>query len=251
MKEIWKDIEGYEGYYQVSNIGRIKSLSREKIMPNGTLCFTKERILNLNKNINGYMSISLYKNNKRETFRIHRLVAIAFIQNPNNLPDVNHKDENKENNCVDNLEWCDKTYNNNYGTKKQRQIDTRSKNVYQYTLDGVLIKKWKSVKEASECGYDYNCIYKCVTNKNNIHKNSYWSYEFLEKEYIINKLSKQLNKRKIIQYNKNSEFIKIWNCVDDIKNELGYDKSCINECLNGKRKYFHNFIFKKYNDVFK
>ena len=201
MKEIWKDIEEYEGYYQVSNLGRIKSLSREKIMPNGTLCFTKERILSLNKNRNGYMSVSLYKNNKRETFRIHRLVAIAFIPNPNNLTDVNHKDENKENNCVDNLEWCDKSYNNRYGTKIERQSDTRSYPIYQYDLKGNLVKEWISTSRASkEGGFNYNCIKLCLYGKNKTHKGYFWSREKHENGYFKDKLDTIKNKTCILKY---------------------------------------------------
>ena len=249
MIEIWKSIEGYEGIYEISSLGRVKSLSREKIMPNGTICFTKEKILKQNRNINGYISISLYKNNKCHAFRIHRLVAKAFIENPNKFSEVNHKDENKENNKYINLEWCDKTYNNNYGTKKQRQIDTRSKTIYQYDINGYLIREWNNISEASNKGYSRECIYKCAIGSNIIHKDSFWSYEKHNKEYFIEKLNKKLNKRKIIQYDLDGNFIKIWESVNQIHNELGYDKSCISECLNNKRKYTHNSIFKKFNDI--
>ena len=109
MQEVWKDIEGYEGLYQVSNLGRVKSLkgSHEKY---------KEKILKPRKNSNGYLRVGLC----RKDFYIHRLVAQAFIPNPNNYLEVNHKDETRDNNRVDNLEWCNKTYNMNYGTIKER-----------------------------------------------------------------------------------------------------------------------------------
>lgn len=114
MEEIWKDIEGYEGLYQVSNFGRVKSLGRFK--KNNQI---KEKILKPRINSSGYKQVSLY-NKFQKTYSVHRLVAKAFIPNPDNLPQVNHKDENKLNNHVNNLEWCNSKYNNNYGTHNKR-----------------------------------------------------------------------------------------------------------------------------------
>ena len=115
--EIWKDIEGYEGLYQVSNLGRVKSLKVSKIK--------SERIRKSYQQSSGYISIVLCKNGKVTNHKIHRLVANAFIDNPDNLPEINHKDENKANNCVDNLEWCDSSYNKNYGTRTEKFIRSR------------------------------------------------------------------------------------------------------------------------------
>lgn len=118
--EIWKDIEGYEGLYQISNMGRVKSLAKQ------TLCghrkeqtiFRNEKFLSLRCNKKGYLQVGLSKNGIRKQFTVHRLVAQTFIPNPNNLPQVNHKDENKTNNCIENLEWCTAEYNCNYGNHK-------------------------------------------------------------------------------------------------------------------------------------
>ena len=119
MKEIWKDIKGYEQLYQISNFGRVRSLN--KTLKNRFSFFKRNGIiLNPLKLTKGYLGVRLYHQSKGETKRIHRLVAEAFIPNPDNLPCVNHKDENKENNCVDNLEWCSIEYNNNYGTRNER-----------------------------------------------------------------------------------------------------------------------------------
>ena len=115
--EIWKDIEGYEGLYQVSNLGRVKSLKVSKIK--------SERIRKSYQQSSGYISIVLCKNGKVTNHKIHRLVANAFIDNPDNLPEINHKDEDKTNNCVDNLEWCDSSYNKNYGTRTEKFIRSR------------------------------------------------------------------------------------------------------------------------------
>lgn len=131
--EIWKDIPNYEGYYQVSNYGRVKSLPRWIIYSDGRKYFYDGVLLKQKHDHGGYCGVELTINSNLETFKVHRLVAQMFIPNPNNLPEVNHKDENKDNNCVDNLEWCDNYYNNHYGTRLERindiMIKTRGKPV--------------------------------------------------------------------------------------------------------------------------
>lgn len=120
MNEIWKDIEGYEGYYQVSNTGRVKTLNRVVTQKNGTKKKLKERILKPAKCTNGYLRITLCTNSHAIGFLIHRLVAKAFIHNPNNQPEVNHIDENIENNHVENLEWVTSQQNSRHGTNIER-----------------------------------------------------------------------------------------------------------------------------------
>lgn len=144
MEEIWKDIAGYEGMYQISNLGRVKSLSRETKNQYGN----KDKILKTTNLSNGYVKIGLFKNRKQTYYFIHRLVAQAFIPNPNNYPIVNHKDEKPSNNNANNLEWCTYEYNNNYGTRSLRSSITKQKKIIQYDLDGNFIKIWDSQKEA-------------------------------------------------------------------------------------------------------
>ena len=116
--EIWKDIKGYEGLYQVSNKGRIKSLNYRRTGKEGILKGVPTKY--------GYLMVTLYKKGEKpEHFSVHRLVAEAFIPNHDNLPEVNHIDENKENNHVKNLEWCDRKYNMNYGTRNERASVSR------------------------------------------------------------------------------------------------------------------------------
>ena len=109
--EIYKDIQGYEGLYKISNKGNVKSLGNDRTR--------KERILKPTKNHKGYLQVCLCKQGKIKRFLVHRLVASAFIENPNNYPQVNHKDEDKTNNNVTNLEWCTNEYNINYSQSKQ------------------------------------------------------------------------------------------------------------------------------------
>lgn len=139
MPEIWRDIKDYEGLYQISNLGRVRSLDRF-IKQALQYRLLKGRVKPCNKNPNGYLKINLCKNGNSKTFLVHRLVAQAFLPNPNNLPEVNHKDENKENNYVDNLEWCTSRYNNGY---------SHGKPVLQYTLDGQFVAEYPSAAEAS------------------------------------------------------------------------------------------------------
>ena len=189
--EIWLQVVGYEGLYEVSNLGRVKSLANE--------FSRKEKILSQYENKNGYLYVSLCKYGKMKSFRVHRLVAIAFIPNPNGYRCVNHKDENKENNCVDNLEWCTHQYNNTYGTVVQRRVahtdykaigrknaekltnGVRSKQVYQYSLGGILVAIWESIRECGRQGFNFGAVSQCCNNcfnreGNNIYKDFIWSY---------------------------------------------------------------------------
>ena len=117
--EIWKDIEGYEGLYKVSNKGNIKSLPKNVTYSNGCVHYYEGRLMkSVVNNKNGYVYIGLTKNKKQSNFRLHRLVAKAFISNPNNFKEINHLDFNKINNSIDNLEWCDRFRQNQHAAKK-------------------------------------------------------------------------------------------------------------------------------------
>lgn len=133
MREIWRDIKGYGGLYLVSNCGRVYG--------NESHTFLKPY-----RNYNGYLKVDLYKDGKRVKYFVHRLVAETFIPNPNNYPQVNHKDENKENNFVSNLEFCDCKYNINYGTGHHRAAEKSKKPVFCIELNTL----FESVTEASE-----------------------------------------------------------------------------------------------------
>ena len=126
QQEIWKPIiiekngilYDYTGLYEVSNMGRVRSLNYRRT--------GKEKIIKTGRNTSGYLYVGLSYDGKREIFTIHRLVANAFVPNPNNFTEVNHRDECKNNNYVDNLEWCDRKYNMNYGTRNERASHPQS-----------------------------------------------------------------------------------------------------------------------------
>ena len=128
MIEEWKSIPGYEGLYEVSNLGRVRSLDRYVKTCYEAYKLHKGKILSPAKDKNGYLKVHLCYNGKHNIIRVHRLVAQAFLLNPDNLPEVNHKDEDKTNNSVDNLEWCDRSYNISYGTRTERQKKTNIQN---------------------------------------------------------------------------------------------------------------------------
>lgn len=143
-EEIWKDIVGYEGKYQVSNQGRVRTFFRH---PEG-------RVLSQRKDKDGYMMCSPFKEGRRKVLKVHRLVALSFIPNPNGLPMINHKDENRANNKVENLEWCTSKYNANYGTHRVKLRNfamfygASLKPVLQYTKKGTRIGEYISSRMA-------------------------------------------------------------------------------------------------------
>ena len=183
--EIWKDIENYEGLYQVSNLGRIKSLERDVYRQNGTFHYhAGGKILAPALNRGGYSQIDLYKNGKMKREYVHRLVAMAFIPNPENKPQVNHKDEVKTNNVVENLEWCTSVYNINYGTKIERQKQTYKDNykngknkVVKKVFCVELNKTFDSITRAKEeLGININCIVSACKGKIKTAGGFHWRY---------------------------------------------------------------------------
>lgn len=192
--EIWKTIENYPDY-QISNMGRVKSLNYGRT--------GKERVLKQGIDKYGYFRVNLYKDKKRKHFSVHRLVATAFIPNPQNLPCVNHKDENPQNNCASNLEHCTHQYNNNYGTRNERvSIAHKGKKHTQETKDK-MSKAKKDKKQSQE------------------HKN---------------KIGKA-NSKPILQFNKSGNIIlRKWESVKQVSELLNIKQSNISSCCKGKQK---------------
>lgn len=160
--EIWKDIEGYEGYYQVSNLGRVKSLERKVRNTLKSYRIIKERILKPTPKKEGYLDISLNISQKRKHFYVHRLVASHFIGNPEKGMDVNHKDGNKKNNNVDNLEWLSRAENHAHAYKKLKRQGSRAILTKEQVLDIIkLHKEGISMKLLSEM---YKVKYHTIKN---------------------------------------------------------------------------------------
>ena len=145
MQEVWKDISGYEGVYQVSNLGRVKSM-RKWSSVQGRYC-QREKILKQYQSKTGYLQINLKSEGTRKLGLIHRLVAQAFIPNPDNKREVNHINGNKTDNRVENLEWCTSQYNTVHAYKTGLETHPTRK-ISQYDLRGDLIKEWDSIREA-------------------------------------------------------------------------------------------------------
>lgn len=163
MEEVWKPVKDYEEYYLVSNLGNIFSLRKNKILKQVKIGQAE------------YLGVSLWKDGKEKRVGIHRLVASAFLPNPENLPEVNHKDENNKNNCVDNLEWCSHYYNMTYGTAAIRQAMKRGYDVVGVNENGDIIygPYWACNEAGRKTGINRCCIATSVrTGKP--HKGIYW-----------------------------------------------------------------------------
>lgn len=148
MEEIWKPVVGYEGLYEVSNFGRVRSVDHYVHHYRGGLKVVRGRILKPSFSGTGYLQVRLGA--KSNNHLVHRLVAEAFIPNPDNLPQVNHKDEDKTNNCVENLEWCSAKYNSNYGDRTRKTSVAKYKPIVQKTKEGEVVKVWDSLKNIME-----------------------------------------------------------------------------------------------------
>lgn len=186
MKEIWKDILGYEGFYQVSSLGNVRRLVEWRGNDYSSKYVPCIKIMSPYVDNNGYMRICLSMRGIYKHCRIHQLVARAFIPNPNNFPQINHIDEDKTNNCVSNLEWCTQTYNNKYGTRGKRIGITNhngkgaKRSILQYDLDGNFIQRWKSMQDASNnlTGVSVSKICACCRGDRSHHRGFIWKYEF-------------------------------------------------------------------------
>lgn len=161
-EEFWKPVVGYEGLYEVSSLGRVRSLNRG-VFQQGRVQKYKGCIMSQFIGSHGYYSVRLSNHNKKKTFLVHRIAAEAFIPNTNNLPVVNHKDEDRKNNSIDNLEWCTIAYNVNYGTTPLRRSIILGNKVAQYTTNGVLMRTFHSIHDAErKTGIKRQSIHKAI-----------------------------------------------------------------------------------------
>lgn len=182
MEEIWKDIEGYEGLYQISNLGRIKSLSRfiytNKEKTKGY--YSENKILRLTSDDTGYLQVSLSKNGAVKKFHVHRLVAIAFIPNIHNKPQINHIDRNRKNAKATNLEWVTDSENKYHAWKNTKRKSNKRK-VVQINKNNEIVRVWDSIKDA-QTHLKISHISECCRNKQKTTGGYMWRY----KEEILN-----------------------------------------------------------------
>lgn len=267
MEEIWKDIKGFEGRYQVSNLGRVRSLdftwSTYNYKTRGYVeCKKKGRILKSSVQNNGYLRVCLKIHSKNYYKILHRLVATAFIPNPENLPAVNHKDEDKANNVVSNLEWCTHKYNSNYGTRNERlreySISNVMRPVVQYDMEGNVIDTFESLSDAANktgipnadiCGV-------CKGRRKTTHG---FVFKFLNHDAPKRKKSKEYNnpfishaetlRKKVVQYDLSGQIVDTFDSIREACNKTGISSWCIHGTLNGKRPHTHGYVFKFKDDA--
>lgn len=200
MEEIWRPVQGYEGKYEVSNLGRVRTLSRQNRWNDSLYPLKKPLYNRAYEDKFGYSIVVLTKFKQRKTCLVHRLVALAFIPNPEGLPVINHKDENKRNNRVDNLEWCTIAYNNSYGTVKLRQrlsnINHPQKSTPVLCLkQGAVIAEYPSMSEAQRQTKAWQPhIMQCCQGKRKTAGGYGWRYKFGRiKPEVINRVYKNEN----------------------------------------------------------
>ena len=245
-QEEWRPIIGYNNKYEVSNKGNVRCLNYKNT--------NEVKILTPYKTNRGYLRVDLYANGKSYHHSIHRLVAEAFILNPDNLPQVNHKDENPLNNHVNNLEWCTVSYNINYGNRNSKvskilQETKDSIPIKQYTLNGEFVKEWKGAREIERIlGYNQANIRHCCEKQGRYAKEFQWRYssdtngnEPIEPITIYNTIPQA---KPVLQYDKQGNLIKEWKYCSMAARELGYDVSTIARCCRGDYQIAYGYVWK-------
>ena len=186
QNEIWRDVVGYEGLYQISNLGRLKHLATPR--KKGTGKYERdEHFCTSHVQNNGYLVVDLYKDNKRKTFLVHRLVAMSFLLNPQNYEFINHIDNNRKNNCLSNLEWCTKSYNTKYSYDtndrrkkmnwKSGKDNANSKAVLMSDMNGKVIKRYECIMDTErELGIWSSCIVSCLKGRTKTAGGYKWNY---------------------------------------------------------------------------
>lgn len=176
QQEIWKSVVGYEGLYEVSNFGRVKSLPRPKLGPCGRIDLTRIKIMRLSRGSRSpYLKVTLKKEGRCKTLKVHRMVAAAYLPNPENKPLVNHKDSDPSFNHVDNLEWCTQQENIDHCWKYNRG-NGRTKPIKQLSKSGELLKLWTSSSEANRNGYTRKNIIKCCNGLQDLYRGCAWQF---------------------------------------------------------------------------
>jgi hypothetical protein len=242
MEEIWKDVAGYEGLYQVSSYGRVRSIDRIIVARNGVSRFIKGVILNNAPSGMGYIKIMLCN----QPMMVHRLVALSFVKNDN--PEINtcinHKNENKADNRAENLEWCTLSYNSRYGTATKRAMERRKQNgcsvyvelpIEKYSKDGVFICEYESRKKAAEeCGLhgSRTALSFAVKNPNKIVGGFLWKNKGDDR--IVQKYENK-NLKPVCMVDENGNIIKTYNSIAEASFSTGIARTSICACCKGRK----------------
>ena len=260
--EIWKDIIGYEGLYQISNCGNVKSLLFGPKNRNTTK--HKPQLLKQSLSSTGYSHVQLYKDGISKTINVHRMVAIAFLPNPDGKPEINHIDANRSNNNVNNLEWVTHIDNLKHAVKLGNRRPpspkgstkgrTHKYSIIQYSLNGEFIKRWECVKDISTAmDLNENPIFSCLNNHCETSYGYIWVKHFPDENIIMNiqprkgKPFIQGRRNHIAQFDKNMTLIKTWDSYKDLIADTQFGTKSfgnICKCINGKRKTANGFIWK-------
>lgn len=255
MEELWKPIKGYEGYYEISNLGRVKSLERY-VKQGKFIRHVKESFKNEHLNPNGYPCVTLCKNRNSRNFCIHLLIARAFIPNPENKSQVDHINTNRKDYRIENLRWVTPKENSNnkltlkhckentyskesiakrLATSKIKDKMTAPKTVFQYSKEGIFIKEFYSLNDAErETGINSRSIHRAIDDNTLSAGNYLW---FSHKvEAIIFKKRQQPSSRPILQFDKEGNFIKEWPSVYEASKTLGIPNGNILRSIKSKNK---------------
>lgn len=230
--EVWKDIPNYEGLYQVSNLGRVKSLDRLFPRIDGASIKKKGHIIS--QSLRTYYQVQLRKDKKSVHFDVHRLVCMAFHPNPNNYPCVNHKDEDKLNNRAENLEWCTQQYNVRYGekakTKRERFINKFGKKICAYNKYGDLVQVFPSVSKVEDRGFNRRSVVSCLSRRLDSHKGLVFRYDGEPFSYKNRSLNVFVRK-----FAEDGRFVREYNTISEAARDNSLTKDKLGSIYRGKQ----------------
>lgn len=244
--EIWKDIPGYEGLYQASNYGRIKSIDRYKYFSNGIkgnhYRMYKGKILKQFFTTTGYYMVVLSKNGIETSQKVHQLIARTFIPNPDGYKQINHKDENPLNNHLDNLEWCDAKYNCNYGHHKENHreslISSIGVTIDCYDLYGNLVKTYRCGVDVEKDGFNRRAVYNCCTKKARKTKNHVFRFKG-DPFTLDNKRSTN----RVFKFDSNGNLVHTFNSMREASRIDGFKSKLTTAKKRGEPLLFNGFRY--------
>ena len=261
--EIWKET-AYHGY-MISNYGRLKHLSYDQFIDRTTytqVIHHKEHVLAPAANKQGYYHTRISVNRKLVDVRINRLVGLAFIPNPDNLPYINHKNEITGDDKVENLEWCDAVYNANYGTARERSTEGHRKkkidkwySIKQYSREGDLLNVYNCKGDLEKKGFTYQGVAKCCEHKNHTAYGFVWRYNddpfsliYKKRTVFERDETGHLKKRPVVQYDLQGNYIQEHTSMTCAAEYMGGNTTMIGYCCNGKTPSAYGYIWRKKGD---